>query len=726
MEKSQRDALIVTDYQNGISYDVLMVSYNISKTQLYRILKESNVTLIDRSHPCSRPEWIEPRLSAGMTERAMSAEAEVSHGTMKSWILRHKGTQSKRKVVDPIPVELPIGWDTMEWFKQKYETEGLGAPSIAKLLGKKFGFVNHRLDKYGIQRRSIKQSMAKHRTRPTAEWLRDRYSNSMWSINKCAEEFGVSYDTILDALRDYGIEERTTTEQFAGALNPFFGKEHTAETKVMCAQIGSVAGKEYWTTGDIDAKRELASIIAKDCWSDPNRRQLASKRIAELCASGGCNSHTEIYYTKSGESLALCSSWESAVARFLDNCNCNWRYQELIIPYEDDGIVKSFVVDFTVYWNDGLITHIETKNKHLLQKQKEQNKINALVEHGKRTGETIIVISDQSEILKLSGMVDRIVWRSANLFEVPKKYGDDSELSKEVLMHRIIDRVCPWIDPEFPDDEIGRDLLRLRDENLDSYQQNGQLRSTAPNGGGMPGRVITSQFFKHFWHASPKRSLKLPLAFDDPSIIYDCLKTSIKEKESLSFERLLREINFHYSKFGRVSLFAPGLARTIIRMFNVSGKRIFDPCCGWGGRLLGAYFEGCSYLGCDVSPLTHGCLHNLANRLNYSVDIQCNSCVDIEWPESDFILTSPPFYDVELYVGGDQAWRTVKSREDWIESFVKPFLAKVGKTPCALYLDKKTAEEFIALREPNQFIEVGNRRHSRRKSGFEYLVCYNV
>ena len=44
----------------------------------------------------------------------------------------------------------------------------------------------------------------------------------------------------------------------------------------------------------------------------------------------------------------------------------------------------------------------------------------------------------------------------------------------------------------------------------------------------------------------------------------------VLEKEGLTYERLLREINFHFTKYGRVSHFAPGFARAIIQLMGIS------------------------------------------------------------------------------------------------------------------------------------------------------------
>ena len=139
--------------------------------------------------------------------------------------------------------------------------------------------------------------------------------------------------------------------------------------------------------------------------------------------------------------------------------------------------------------------------------------------------------------------------------------------------------------------------------------------------------------------------------------------------------------------------------------------------------MIAAWLEDCEYAGCELSPLTFGGLDNLSGYIGFNTNIHNKSCLEVEWPESDLIMTSPPFYDVEKYIGGDQPWQHC-TRQNWIDEFVVPFVAKINGR-CALYLDARTKDDYEMVRKFDKIIIVNNKRHPRQVSGVELLCIYN-
>lgn len=715
----ERNSAIREDYKTMTLHE-LRDKYGISLTQLGRIIQGIKKSY---AHPCNNKLWLQERLDRYMTAREMALEAGVPMGTMNAWIrvMRH-GYKRKPKEVTQV-----VEWqDTQEWFSEQYEAQRKGIPTIARAIGRSFGFVSDRLLKYGIQRRTLGEAMAKFRERPSLEWCQTHYVKLSWSISKCATSLDMSFDTMLQTLREYGIGLRSASEQHQGTLNEFYEKTHPEEVKQICAEIGRIAGKEYWITGDVEAKKKLQSDISSEIWSNPEKRQKASVVIAELCQQGKCNAKAAPFVTKNGIVLLLKSSWEVAIATFLDSCDQvqNWWYEEEIIPYLFEDIVHNFIVDFKVQWRSGLYSLIECKNEHLLESPKEQAKIEALRDLESENLDTIVV-SDKNQIAALLKPYQSLVRWEGSLFDVPLRYLESPTLQQEAMFHEILGKVCPWPSISYSEDELKADLRRLYTENLGAYQKDG-LKATASNGGGMPGKKIITHFQPHFWDVAPKGKSPLPVAFGNKAIIKKCLDISRSENESLSFERLLREVNFHFSKFGRTSHFAPGFTRSVIRHLGMSGKRMFDPCCGWGGRLIGAFLERCSYGGCDISPETIAGLQRISGFLRYECNLRNSSCLEVEWSDCDFIFTSPPFYDVEEYIGGSQPWQTCGTRYDWLEKFVGGFVEKIGRRVAALYLDSKTRDDFESIRKFDEVISIAHRRHARRKIEHEYLCIYKI
>ena len=732
MNLRERNKSITDDYIMGLTLHQLRDKYHLSVTQLSRITTDAGIKP-DRTHNCSKADWLQPRLDRGDTARQMAAEAGVPQGTVRYWIRKLRGTLARSRSQAATGICLvDEDWDNVDWFSKKYLDERLGMSAIARLLGKSVGFTSDKLEQHGIPKRTHSAAMKGFRNRPDKEWLLEHYIEQKWSIQKCAEEFGSAFDPILEALREYDIPERSASEQHQGELNEFFGQKHPSDTRHFCAEVGARFGREYWISGDVDAKKALQSLLSAKIWSDSERRRASSERIAELCKQGRCNPKSCPYTTKSGDTLLLRSSWEEAIARWLDSCDvvAAWQYEDVIIQYLNGDDVHNFVVDFHITWVDGLETLLECKNGYLLSKDSERAKISAMEEYAVTRGVSSILISKKEEIkLLLTGYKTQVAWYIPPRYVVKRAYLKSSPLNIEAIKHDIVDKVCPWQSPQYNTEDLAKDIQRLRAENLQGYWKGEELKSTASNSGGMPGRVIMTHFQPHFWQVPVSTGKPLCEAFADRGRIYKCVDISVKEQESLSFERLLREINFHCSGFGRVSHFAPGFARNIIRLVECSGKRILDPCCGWGGRLLGAWLEGCEHCGFDIAPDTVNGLRAIADFVGLSATIWGSSCLDMEWPECDLIFTSPPFYDTERYIGGDQPWVKFKSRQEWLDGFVNPFAEKCkgSGASVALYLDGRTKLDFENFLEFDRIVKVLNRRHARRKIECEYLCvsCQN-
>lgn len=312
-----------------------------------------------------------------------------------------------------------------------------------------------------------------------------------------------------------------------------------------------------------------------------------------------------------------------------------------------------------------------------------------------------------------------VVWGIGNRFTVDTDYLSYPSQEIERMRGGIAQRLSQsWIPPSYSDTELKNDLDRCRNENLNSYYHGTKaLHSTAPNPGGMPGRKIMTHFNPHFWDISGDGRKPIPEMWDYDNI-HKCLGISIREKESLSLERIFREMFFHCNCF-RTSLFAPGLARHVYRMFGPI-RNTFDPCGGWGGRMIGAHLENIGYECTEISPQTYHGLCDIRDFIGSENSLINVSCLEHEWPDSDLIFTSPPYYNAEEYVGGDQPHK-LESRESWIEGFVEPFMNK-RNSRCVLYLNEETLNDFSSIEKPKNVLDVKNRKHPRATVSKEFLV----
>lgn len=127
--------------------------------------------------------------------------------------------------------------------------------------------------------------------------------------------------------------------------------------------------------------------------------------------------------------------------------------------------------------------------------------------------------------------------------------------------------------------------------------------------------------------------------------------------------------------------FPPGVAKELTRRFCPPGGIVFDPCAGWGGRMVGALVAGARYYGLDAGARTANALGLLGTRVRdflglppETVSIFWGSIEEFNPPQEafDFAMTSPPYWTREQYDVAEN-----RTYEDWKETFLAALFAKV-------------------------------------------------
>ena len=117
---------------------------------------------------------------------------------------------------------------------------------------------------------------------------------------------------------------------------------------------------------------------------------------------------------------------------------------------------------------------------------------------------------------------------------------------------------------------------------------------------------------------------------------------------------------------GSVVMFKATTAKYLYKKYNA--KNVLDPTAGWGGRMLGAWALGIDYTGIDtnieMTPAYDSMIQFLENHdkkdfnsslfeveKNYNLQMIWQSCLDVDFSkiEYDFVLTSPPYINLEVY-----------------------------------------------------------------------------
>lgn len=109
-------------------------------------------------------------------------------------------------------------------------------------------------------------------------------------------------------------------------------------------------------------------------------------------------------------------------------------------------------------------------------------------------------------------------------------------------------------------------------------------------------------------------------------------------------------------------------------------KIVLDPCAGWGGRMLGAVSYGAHYIAFEPNTVTYNNLHKIIDFLGISdsVTLICDDARNMlkyNLPKVDMILTSPPYFDLEIYTHENtQSVKNLNTYDNWADNFLQDII----------------------------------------------------
>lgn len=114
---------------------------------------------------------------------------------------------------------------------------------------------------------------------------------------------------------------------------------------------------------------------------------------------------------------------------------------------------------------------------------------------------------------------------------------------------------------------------------------------------------------------------------------------------------------------GSVVMFKATTAKYLYKKYKA--KSVLDPTAGWGGRMLGAWSLGIDYTGIDTNIEMKQAYDDMIAFLDVETGVNNDifevdkpnlkmiwqSCLDVDFSkiDYDFVLTSPPYVNLEIY-----------------------------------------------------------------------------
>jgi hypothetical protein len=134
-----------------------------------------------------------------------------------------------------------------------------------------------------------------------------------------------------------------------------------------------------------------------------------------------------------------------------------------------------------------------------------------------------------------------------------------------------------------------------------------------------------------------------------------------------------RIFNLYY---GSINQFKPLIAMGVYCRYKP--KSVLDMTMGWGGRLVGACILNIlKYTGIDLNHSLKKPYENMISFLkpmtNTKIKLIFKDALKVDYSKIDYdlVLTSPPYYNIEIY--NNQKFMT---KETWDEEFYKPLFIK--------------------------------------------------
>jgi hypothetical protein len=259
--------------------------------------------------------------------------------------------------------------------------------------------------------------------------------------------------------------------------------------------------------------------------------------------------------------------------------------------------------------------------------------------------------------------------------------------------------------PEFPTIE-SRETLDDVVRQIQKYKFQKVSENTFNNNTSVVGVSYLKSKFNSYWKSSYKNRISPVEAWSSD----DYMKRIIKYRIGLNTSGEVFDFSLHQLIRGisalriSVSFFKPILAAQIYKHFlgDVLEPVVFDPCCGFGGRLLGfksVYPDGI-YIGCEPNYETYIELVELSKNFTNVYLYNCKiEDFDIDTLPSNLNLTftSIPYYDIETY----SQICEYPNFDDWKNTFIGKLLdipKLIVNIPMSLEEHFPTSENRYSLR----------------------------
>lgn len=134
-------------------------------------------------------------------------------------------------------------------------------------------------------------------------------------------------------------------------------------------------------------------------------------------------------------------------------------------------------------------------------------------------------------------------------------------------------------------------------------------------------------------------------------LYYNRLTYLGKKPNELSDVEILRGLSIAGVLRG-YTVFNTKIMTKVLKKYDV--KSMYDPCAGWGERMLCCFYNNVSYYGVDVNEALHNGYTDMMEyfdmeRDEYQLRIGDSAAMDVYDVDVDMVFTCPPYHNIEVY-----------------------------------------------------------------------------
>jgi hypothetical protein len=188
------------------------------------------------------------------------------------------------------------------------------------------------------------------------------------------------------------------------------------------------------------------------------------------------------------------------------------------------------------------------------------------------------------------------------------------------------------------------------------------------------GHKLLDHHMPHFWSVTNAKGVSVRSMMSVDSLRKAILLNA--QMHSTPYKSEIRRTLVLSGGLASVTKYRASVSKHLVKKYGATS--VLDPCIGWGGRMIGALAAGATYTGCEPDPNTFRGLQGILADIQRTADIR-NVPAEVCLPtlptaSVDMILTSPPYYTLELYTAGEQSVKPNMSWEDWVQTWLRPVI----------------------------------------------------